>query len=89
MENILNIKKDEKNEKEIRKQYNATYYSKNKAKIAEQISKKEQCCYCKRLVSHQNIFKHQKSTYCANRRQFLKQLELEKLSITPSLADVL
>jgi hypothetical protein len=50
------------------------YYAKNKVTIIGKICKKEECEYCKRSVSHQQMMKHQKSQYCKTRR--LHKLEM-------------
>ena len=47
--------------------YNKQYYAKNKEKIAAKLYAKEECPKCGRIVSHQNINKHQKSSYCKSR----------------------
>ena len=59
--------------------YNKAYYQKNKDKIKAQISKKEACNLCNRMVSHQNIGKHKKSKICANNR-IANDLNAEVLS---------
>ncbi len=48
--------------------YNKAYYQKNKDKIKAQISKKEACNLCNRIVSHQNIQRHKDSKLCKSRR---------------------
>jgi hypothetical protein len=55
-------------EGEKQKEYNKKYYEANKLKIAEQISKKEACKHCGRMVRHDNIAKHMKTDYCITRR---------------------
>lgn len=67
------IKKPPK-EKVNRNEYMKEYYAKNKVSIIGKICKKEECEYCKRSVSHQQMMKHQKSQYCKTRR--LHKLEM-------------
>ena len=49
------------------KEYNQRYYAKKKEQIATKLYAKEACQKCGRMVSHQNINKHQKSSYCKSR----------------------
>lgn len=53
---------------ETEKSYNTKYYESNKARIKEQLIKKETCIFCKRTVSHQNMPKHKKSKLCFSNR---------------------
>ncbi len=65
-------------DKEKQKEYNKQYHEKNKQKIEEQLGKKVECQFCKRSVRYQNLFKHQKTKYCADRREFNIMIEQEK-----------
>lgn len=65
-----------------KKDYNKNYYEKNKAKIAEKLYCKETCPKCQKVVSHQNMKKHQLTSYCKSRsyvdvRQQLADLQKE------------
>lgn len=65
-----------------KKDYNKNYYEKNKVKIAEKLYCKETCEHCQKVVSHQNMKKHQKSSYCKSKsyvdvRQQLADLQKE------------
>ena len=64
--------------KELEKEYNKKYYHENKAKIIEQMCKKEACPLCGRSVGHQNLIKHQQTKYCLTRRE-MRKLEREYL----------
>ena len=55
---------------------NKKYCTDNKLKIAEKLYKKEECLKCHRIVSHQNINKHQKSKLCQGRSEKSKIDEL-------------
>ncbi len=68
-------------DKEKQKEYNKKYYSENKEKIEALIGKKCECQFCGRSVRWQNLFKHQKSSYCKNRRDFNEMIEKEKNEI--------
>jgi hypothetical protein len=50
-----------------KKEYNKKYYAENKGKIAEKLYAKEECPCCGRTVSHQNMIKHRKTSYCKSR----------------------
>lgn len=52
---------------EQRKEYNKKYYETKKDAIKKKLFTKEECPKCNRKVSHQNINKHQKSSYCIAR----------------------
>ncbi len=52
---------------EERRNYNKNYYEKNKKTICSKLFTKEACPICKRVVSHQNLRSHQKSSYCKSR----------------------
>jgi ribosomal protein L33 len=45
-----------------KKDYNKNYYETNKAKIAEKLYCKETCPHCQKVVSHQNMKSHQKTS---------------------------
>jgi hypothetical protein len=65
-----------------KKDYNKNYYETNKAKIAEKLYCKETCPHCQKVVSHQNMKSHQKTSYCKSRayvdvRQQLVDLQNE------------
>jgi len=51
------------------KEYNKSYYERNKKKIIESMMIKEHCPMCNKLVSHQQINKHMKSKLCMRKRQ--------------------
>ncbi len=63
---------------EKQKQYNKEYHEKNKQKLEEQLGRKVECQFCKRTVRYQNLFKHQKTKYCTDRRAFNAMIEKEK-----------
>jgi len=48
--------------------YNKKYYEANKERIKAQMYKKEACCLCNRLVSHQQMAKHKVSKLCIRNR---------------------
>jgi hypothetical protein len=47
-----------------RQEYNKKYYELNKDTIKGKLFAKVTCDICKRVVSHQNLSKHKKSSYC-------------------------
>ncbi len=47
-----------------RKEYNKKYYAEKKDIILKKITAKEQCQYCLKEVSHQNLLKHYSSRTC-------------------------
>ena len=47
-----------------KKESNRIYYENNKLKIAEKLYTKEECECCGRVISHQNMSSHKKTTYC-------------------------
>lgn len=55
-----------------KKDYNKNYYEKNKAKIAEKLYCKETCPHCQKVVSHQNMKSHQKTSYCKSTGRMLR-----------------
>lgn len=64
-----------------KKESNKKYYAQKKAQIAEKLYKKEECSRCGRVVSHQNINKHQKSRLCMSRSEKPKiDMLMEKVS---------
>lgn len=50
---------------EKRKEYNKTYYSKKKEDIAKKLYEKKECPHCHRMVNHQYLPRHMKSSICA------------------------
>ncbi len=50
------------------KEYNKEYYAKNKAKIAEDLSKMIVCEDCGTTCTHQHYKRHKKSTLCMRRK---------------------
>ncbi len=73
-------------DKEKQKEYNKKYYSENKEKIEASIGKQSQCIFCGRSVRWQNLFKHQKSSYCKSRRDFNEMIQKEKDEIMQGTA---
>ena len=62
--------------KELAKEYNKKYYSKNKERISAMLCNKETCPLCGRKVNHQSIPRHQESKLCKSRRAtFIKPKE--------------
>lgn len=65
---------------EERKEYNKRYYESKKNDIKKKLFKKVECELCKRVISHQNISKHKKSSYCiARSNKTNEQVELSTL----------
>ncbi len=60
------IKQEKKNyyDEEKRKEYNKKYYETNKAIILGSILNKEECKYCGKTVTHQNMVKHMDTKLC-------------------------
>lgn len=54
---------------EKRKEYNSKYYASKKIEIAKKLYAKEDCEYCGRSVSHQNMNNHLKTRLCQERRE--------------------
>ncbi len=52
------------------------YYETNKEKIAEKLYKKEECPICQRSISHQNVNKHMKTSYCLRRKNKLEEKKI-------------
>ncbi len=50
-----------------KKEYNKKYYEANKEKIASKLYAKVTCEKCDKCVSHQNLKKHQKTSYCKSK----------------------
>jgi hypothetical protein len=75
------LSKTESNKKhiapEIKKQYNTKYYEANKKAICKKLMEKKECNYCKKMVSHQNMGKHQMTARC--KLMQYKEAELKKL----------
>jgi hypothetical protein len=65
------------NKKEKTKEYNKEYYSKNKNKIAEQLSKVCVCENCGRTSTHQHLPRHYKTELC--KRGTVKKLQTNDL----------
>ncbi len=75
---------------EERRNYNKKYYELNKDTIKKKLFTKVECPLCKRVVSHQNIGAHQKSSYCKSRiisdtdmQKIKTELEALRLLLTP------
>jgi hypothetical protein len=65
--------------KDERKEYNKTYYAKNRESILDKhYKKKDSCELCGRIVSHANLNKHYMSALCARRVNKKQELELRK-----------
>ena len=60
-----------------RRNYNKIYYEKNKDIIKGKLFTKVECPLCKRVVSHQNIRDHQKSSYCKSRT--ITETDMQKI----------
>ena len=65
-----------------RKAYNKKYYEEHGKEINEKLAVKEECKYCSRKVSHQNLKKHMLSDYCMTRRNIHNTITTEKLKTT-------
>jgi hypothetical protein len=63
---------------EIRKQYNKSYYQKNREKLLENACKKVECEFCKRTVSNVNLLKHYTLPICKRKAELLKALKERK-----------
>ena len=72
----------DKSTSSYREEYNKKYYEENKDKINEKLAVKEECKYCFRKVSHQNLKKHMLSDYCMTRRNIHGTISTEKLKST-------
>jgi len=77
-------------EPEYVKQYNNSYYARNKEKILNKetgILRKVNCDFCNREIAYQQVNKHQKTKYCMKNRndniyiknELKKMLENDKL----------
>jgi hypothetical protein len=63
---------------EERKNYNKTYYTTNKDKILNCLSKKETCRYCERIVAKSRLQSHQHTQICLNNRtDYILKSEIE------------
>lgn len=75
-------KSDKKIDKEIIKKYNKDYYTKNKAKILEDVNKEKRCEICDCTTSKSNWSKHVKTKLhmmnmkIKDQEDMIKQLEL-------------
>ena len=63
---------------EQRKEYNQNYYKTNKNAIIQKGCEKKECVFCHKLVSHNNMAKHQVTRLCENRQQKLIKEALRK-----------
>ena len=61
---------DIENKKQKSKQYNAEYYSKNKAKITSDLCKPCVCQFCGRTVIKNNLQSHYKTKICEKKLKF-------------------
>ncbi len=59
-----------------KKELNKLYYETHKVEIAEKLYRKETCDCCGRVVSHQNMVKHKKTTYCTKKASIAHDNEL-------------
>jgi len=75
MEYPLNNKTKITDFKTYHNEYYKTYYPLKKAEILEKAGRKENCEFCNRLVSHQNLTKHFKSSYCVVRRNIKNNIK--------------
>ena len=71
---------------EERKKYNESYYTDNKKRILDMLSKKIECPLCSREITYSNLQRHQTTPLCMRHRKnnpteidTLKQ-QVEKLS---------
>lgn len=64
--------------KEEQKNYNKTYYEKNKDIIIEKACKKVQCEFCLRTVIKNNLLNHYKSKLCLRKSELLKEMNTRK-----------
>ena len=53
---------------ELRKDYNKSYYLKNKKEILQKACKKIQCEFCQRFVISNNFHNHQTTDICKRRQ---------------------
>jgi hypothetical protein len=53
-------------DKEKKKMYNTTYYTKHKTDMLIKLREKVQCPLCNKLISLSNLSRHQKGTGCIN-----------------------
>ena len=77
--------------KESRREYNKKYYAEKKSAICAKLFEKEECLKCGRIVSHQNMKKHQTSKVCmttAERRQAKLNVSSELEAIKQELEDI-
>ena len=77
--------------KESRREYNKKYYAEKKSAICAKLFEKEECLKCGRIVSHQNMKKHQASKVCmttAERRQAKLNVSSELEAIKQELEDI-
>jgi hypothetical protein len=66
-------------EQQTKKEYNKKYYETNKIEIAKKLYAKVTCPDCERCVSHQNLKKHQKTSYCKSKSYVDVRKQLEDL----------
>jgi len=61
--------------KRLQKEYNKQYYAKNKQKILSALLQKEPCTYCGKMVNHQNLRAHQRSSNCDGKKDVVKMIQ--------------
>ena len=66
---------------DIVKQYNKSYYEKNKQKIQEKYAVKVECEFCKKIVTSNYLKQHLKTAICENRRIFDTDNQKRKMDI--------
>lgn len=66
--------------KQKTKEYNSSYYLKNKKEILKTLLKKTDCPLCGRQVNYQHIPRHQKSAFCQKHRKKNKKNQKEEES---------
>ena len=55
-------------EKEKKKMYNTTYYTKHRNEMLIKLREKEQCPLCGKIISLSNLSRHQKGSGCINKK---------------------
>jgi hypothetical protein len=66
-ETLSEVTESKPTTKQNRNQYMKDYYKKNKEAILEKVMVKQECPYCSRVISYQQMMKHQKTKYCKSR----------------------
>jgi phosphohistidine phosphatase SixA len=64
-------------DQEKRKEYNKKYYHENKENILQLMLNKEDCKFCGKSITHQNMMKHTETKLCIKRYKINNKFKYE------------